>query len=123
MAALPMQWNTSSAAGSQWVQSFTLKNGDATLVNLTGLTWEFVIRPSTSDAAVTPLVKVTTTVGAQGQIAVDVPTATVTVTLTPAATAPLGSGARPHALWSNPGTGTAVAWVTGTFNTSLVAAA
>jgi hypothetical protein len=117
-----MQWNTFTAAGSQWVQSFTLKNGDGTLVNLTGMTWEFVIRSNVTDATVPPLVKVTTTATAQGQIAVDIPTATVTVTLTPAATTLLGKGARPHALWANPGLTTATCWVEGTFNSSLVAA-
>jgi hypothetical protein len=117
-----MQWNTSTAAGSQWVQTFTLKNGDGSLVNLTGLTWEFVIRPTVTDLAVTPLVKVTTTATSQGQIVVDTVAATVTVTLTPAATALLGKGARPFALWANPGTTTAVCWLEGTFNSSLVAA-
>lgn len=121
MAALPMQWNTSSAAGSQWAQTFKLTNADGSIVNLTGLTWEFVIRPSTSDAAVTPLVKVTTTVTAQGQIVVDTVAATVTVTLTPAATTAVGQKSLPHALWSNPGTTSATCWLEGRFNNTLVA--
>lgn len=103
------------------MQTFTFKN-DGNLLDLTGLTWEFVIRPTVTDTAATPLVKVTTTVTAQGQIVVDLPTATVTVTLNPAATTLLGRGARPHALWSNPGTTTEVCWLAGNFNSQLVAA-
>lgn len=117
-----MQWNAATAAGSLWVQTFTLLNGDGTRMDLTGLNWEFVIRPGVTDSTSPPLVKVTTTVGAQGGIVVDVDAATVTVTLTPATTTLLGKGARPHALWSQPDTESATCWVNGTFNSVLVAA-
>jgi hypothetical protein len=46
----------------------------------------------------------------------------VQVVLTPDATSLLGMGARPYALWSNPGTTTATTWCDGTFNTQLVPA-
>lgn len=114
---LPMQWNTATAAGPQWAQTFGFPGTD-----ITGLVWEFVVRPDTSDTAQPPLVKVTETPGAQGQINVDTVASTVQVVLTPAATGPLGKGARPHALYSNPSTSTEVCWVAGTFNTTLVAA-
>jgi hypothetical protein len=90
-------------------------------VNVTGWTWEFVIRPTVSDTASPALVQVTTTVSAQGYITVNTVTATVMVVLNPAATSLLGKGARPYALWSNPGTTTATAWVDGVFNSQLVA--
>lgn len=122
MPQLPNQVQFSSAAGSLWRQTFTITD-DAGPVDLTGLAWEFVIRPSTSDATVPALVSVTTTPNVQGQIDVVPLTGTVTVTLTPAATALLGKGARPHALWSNPGQDDAVCWCEGAFNTQLVAAA
>lgn len=122
MPQLPNQVTFSVAAGSQWVQTFTLTNAGAP-VDLTGLAWEFVIRPTVADATVPALIQVTTTPSAQGSIAVVPATGTVTVTLTPAATLLLGRGARPHALWSNPGTATATCWVEGAFNTQLVAAA
>lgn len=118
---LPMQWNTATAAGSQWAQTFTLTDANETALDLTGLAWEFVIRPNVTDATVPPLVSVTTTPGAQGQIDVTPLTGTVTITLTPAATALLNQGSRPHALWSNPGTTTATVWVEGRFNSALVA--
>lgn len=118
MGNLPTQANFATAAGSSWAQTFQM-----TGVDISGLDWEFVIRPTVTDSAQPPLVKVTTTVSAQGQITVDVGASTVQVVLTPAATTLLGRGARPYALWSQPGTSQAVAWVDGSFNTQLVAAA
>lgn len=121
MSQLPNQTNFSTAAGSQWQQTFTLTDSTGTPLDLTGLAWEFVIRPSVTDATAPALVQVTTTASAQGQIAVTPLTGTVTVMLTPAATGPLGKGARPYCLWSNPGTTTAICWVEGVFKTQLVA--
>lgn len=123
MANLPNQWNASAAAGSQWAQAFQLQNDDGTPVNTVGWTWEFVIRPTVSDVTSPALVQVTTTASSQGYITVNTATATVMVVLSPAATTALGKGARPYALWSNPGTTQATAWVDGVFNSQLVAAA
>lgn len=117
MSSLPNQVNFATAAGSQWAQTFQFAG-----VDLTGLAWEFVIRPNATDAAQPPLVKVTTTVTAQGQITVDLTAKSVQVVLTPAATSLLGKGARAYALWSNPGTTTATTWCEGIFNSSLVPA-
>lgn len=117
MSSLPNQVNFAAAAGSQWAQTFQF-----TGVDITGLSWEFVIRPTVTDTAQPALVKVTTTVSAQGQITVNTGAGTVQVVLTPAATTLLGKGARPYALWSNPGTTTATSWCEGVFNTSLVPA-
>jgi len=117
---LPNQVNFATAAGSVWQQTFTLTDASGVAINLTGLTWEFVIRPNVTDATAPALVQVTTTATAQGQITVVPLTGTVTVTLTPAATALLGQNTRPHALWSNPGTATATCWTEGRFNTALV---
>lgn len=123
MASLPNQWNASTPARSQWAQSFTLQNDDGTPVNTSGWTWEFVIREHVTDTASPALVQVSTTVNTQGYITANTATGTVTVVLNPAATALLGKGARPYTLWSNPGTTQALAWVDGTFNTQLIAAA
>jgi hypothetical protein len=117
VTSLPNQVNFATAAGSQWAQTFQF-----TGVDITGLAWEFVIRPTVTDAAATPLVKVTTTVNAQGQITVDTVAKTAQVVLTPAATVLLGKGARPYALWSNPGTTSATTWCEGVFNSVLVPA-
>lgn len=118
-----MQWNAVAAAGSLWAQTFMFLNGDGARMDLTGLDWEFVIRPGVTDTADPPLVRVTTAPGDQGEIVVDVEAAIVTVTLTPEVTVLLGTGARPHALWSQPGTTSSICWVAGTFNSVLVAAA
>ena len=118
MSNLPNQVNFTAPAGSQWAQAFQM-----TGVDITGLDWEFVIRPGVTDTAQPPLVKVTTTVSSQGQITVDTATGTVMVVLTPAATTLLKRGARPYALWSNPGTTSATAWCEGVFNSQLIAAA
>lgn len=116
MTTLPNQVNFATAAGSQWAQTFQFVG-----VDLTGLAWEFVIRPNITDVAQPPQVKVTTTATTQGQITVDTVAKTVQVVLTPAATSLLGRSARPYALWSNPGTTTATTWCTGTFNSVLAA--
>lgn len=114
MSSLPNQVNFSTAAGSQWAQTFSMPT-----IDITGLAWEFVIRPTATDVTVPPLVKVTATVSSQGQITVDTVARTVQVVLTPAATSLLGKGARPYALWSNPGTTSATTWCAGVFNTVL----
>jgi hypothetical protein len=121
MPQLPTQVQFATAAGSQWRQTFTLTNADGSPIDLTGMAWEFVVRPNVTDATVPALVSVTTTGTAQGQIDVTPLAGTVTVTLTPAATTLLGNGSRPHALWSNPDTDTQTVWAEGRFNTQLVA--
>lgn len=120
MPQLPNQVQFAAAAGSLWRQTFTITDENGP-VDLTGLTWEFVIRPNTVDATVPALVSVTTTPSTQGQIDVTPLQGIVTVTLTPAATALLGQGSRPHALWSNPGTTSQICWCEGRFSTQLVA--
>lgn len=112
-----MQVNFAAAAGSTWAQTFQMPSTD-----ITGLTWEFVIRPNANDTTQPALVAVTTTVSAQGYITVDVAGRTVQVVLTAAATRLLGRGARAYTLWANPDTGQDVAWAEGVFNTQLVAA-
>lgn len=121
MPQLPTTANFATAAGSLWRQTFTLTDSDGTPIDLTGLAWEFVIRPTATDTTTPALVAVTTTPSSQGQIDVVPLTGSVTVTLTSAATTPLGKGARPYALWSSPGGGTQTTWAQGVFNTLIVA--
>jgi hypothetical protein len=121
MGQLPTQVQFATAAGSRWRQTFTLTDADGTAIDLSGMAWEFVIRPNSTDTTVPALVSVTTTPSAQGQIDVAPLQGIVTVTLNPAATSLLRQGSRPHALWSNPGTTTQTVWAEGRFNTQLVA--
>lgn len=91
------------------------------LFNITGATFEFVIRPNSSDTASPALVAVSSAASTvQGYITVTVATATLLVVLSPTATALLGQSAFPYALWMNPGTASATDLVTGTSFCTLV---
>lgn len=118
---MTLQWNSTSSAGSVWRSRFAFTNkDDGTRIDLTGLTWEFVVRRSPTETG-QPLISVTTTPGAQGSIVVDLATSTLTVTLTPAATGPLGKGDYWLALWSDPtDTSGRLCWVNGIFTSALV---
>lgn len=121
MPDLPLQWSTTTAAGSEWAADFTLLDDDGTPMAISGKGFEFVIRSTTVDAAPSPLVKVTSTPTVQGYITVDTTAATVQVVLTPTATALLGKGSRPFALWMDPGRPQQTCLVEGRFNSQLVA--
>ncbi|WP_329330743.1 hypothetical protein OIU81_02875 [Streptomyces sp. NBC_01454] len=116
MPDLPLQWNTTTAVGSEWGADFTLLDDDGTPMAINGKGFEFVIRPTVVDTASPPLIKVTATPTVQGYIAIDTGTATVQVVLTPTATALLGKGSRPFALWMDPGQPSATCLVEGRFN-------
>ncbi|MFF7411652.1 hypothetical protein [Streptomyces lydicus] len=116
MPDLPLQWNTTTAAGAEWAAGFTLLDDDGTPMAINGKAFEFVIRPTVVDATPSPLVKVTTTPTVQGYITVDTVTATAQVVLTPTATALLGKGSRPFALWMDPGQPQQTCLVEGRFN-------
>jgi hypothetical protein len=122
--ALPNRLNTTSAAGSQWAWSYQLQNDDTTLMNITGKSFEFVIRPTVADVTEPALIAVNSTASnAQGYITVTPSTSTVLVVLSPTATALIGANSYPYALWMDPGLPDATNLVGGTFFSSLVAAA
>lgn len=124
MPVLPNQVQANAAAGGQWTETYTLQNNDGTLMNLTGKSFEFVVRPSVTDTTEPAKVAVNSTAAnAQGYITVTANTSTVQVVLSPTATALLGKSAYPYALWMDPGLPDATPVVAGTFFTSLVAAA
>lgn len=124
MPALPNQVQATAASGSQWVETYVLQNDDGTLMNITGKTFEFVIRPNASDHTVPALVAVNSTSStAQGYITVTTASSTVQVVLSPTVTTLLGQGARPYTLWMDPGLPDATALVAGMFFSNLVAAA
>ena len=117
-----MQVTATANAGSAWSQTYTItQTPGGPPVDLTGWTFELVIRPSSSDLTSPALVQVTSAQSsAQGSITITPETGTVAVVLTPAATMILGQGARPYALWSGPGTDAATVWVDGTIVSRLV---
>ncbi|MFI5831074.1 hypothetical protein ACIA6C_28135 [Streptomyces sp. NPDC051578] len=106
-------------AGAQWSATFTLRDDDGQPMNITGKTFEFAIRPSATDAAVPALVAVAATATSQGYITADTTTAVVQVVLTATATASLGTGCRPFALWMDPGLPTQICLVEGAFYSRL----
>ncbi|MEU8839935.1 hypothetical protein AB0D97_12510 [Streptomyces roseus] len=123
MPDLPLRWRTATVAGAQWAATFTLLDDDGTPMDISGKTFEFVIRPNAADATMPPLVEVTATATAQGYLTVDTLTATIQVVLTPAATTLLGTGCRPFALWMDPGQAAQTCLVEGPFYSRLVSAA
>ncbi|MGW2920407.1 hypothetical protein ACWDBF_21450 [Streptomyces angustmyceticus] len=123
MSDLPLRWSTTTAAGAEWGADFTLLDDDGTPMAINGKAFEFVIRPTVVDTASPPLIKVTATATVQGYITVDVVAATVQVVLTPTATALLGKGSRPFALWMDPGQPQQTCLVEGRFNSRPAASA
>lgn len=122
MPTLPNQFNAQAVAGSVWDTNYQLQNDDGTPMSITGKSFEFVIRQAVTDTG-SPLVSVNSGgPTSMGSITVDTAASSVLVSLTPAATTLLGQGARPYALWMDPGLTTATDLVIGTFNSALAAA-
>lgn len=122
MPALPNQIQINVAAGSQWSQGYQLQNDDGSILDITGMAFEFVIRPNTSNVTEPALVSVSSTESSvQGYITVTVDTATLLVVLSPTATALLGQSAYPYSLWMAPGTSAQTDLVQGTSFCTLVA--
>lgn len=111
----------SAVLGSVNGATFTFQNDDGSAYNITGATWEYVIRIDQYDRSAVPLVSITTTSSAEGVLVPNTTNSTLALTLFPAATSSLKAGTYFHTLWMNPGTTSALAWVTGLF--SLVPAA
>lgn len=117
-------WNWTVPLGSLQPATFTLENPDGTPYNITGATWEYVVRLDGMDTSINPIIKITTASTAEGVLNVDVPTATLGLVLNPAATASLRPNSLfAHALWMNPGTATAFCWFSGQFLVSSAAQA
>lgn len=119
MPELPLRWRTSTVAGARWSASFTLRNDDGTPMDISGKSFEFAIRPTAGDAAVPALVAVAGAATVQGYVTVDTVSAVVQVVLSPTATASLGTGCRPFALWMDPGLPDQTCLVEGPFYSRL----
>lgn len=114
-------WNWQIPAGAQSGASFQIENPDGSPYPISGATWEFVVRSAAAGGSAL-VFSVTTTPNASGLLTVTTsPTSTVALTLYPAATAALAPGSYSMALWMNPGTTSALLWVTGTLGVTAVA--
>src|SRR5579859_6415666 len=100
---MPVQASATAYAGSVWDQTYTLtQTPNGPPIDLTGLVFSFVIRPSLVDTTSPALVQVSSSgSNAQGSVTVTPTAGIVTVNLTPAATRLLGAGERYYTLWSN----------------------
>ena len=120
MSGLPQQVQINVAAGSQWPQGYQLLSNGVP-ADISTATFSFVVRPNTSDKTEPGLVSVNSIESnSQGYITATVETATLMVVLSPTATALLGQGTFPYALWMNPGTSAQTDLVTGTSFCQLV---
>lgn len=117
------QFNWTVNTGGVNTAVFTFQNADGSLYNITGLTWEYVVRRDASDPITTAVIEVTQTPNSQGAVTVNTGASTVTVTLYPTATVNLAARTvYDHSLWSDPGdTVNATVWASGGFITNQVA--
>lgn len=104
---------------SSWSRTFNLTQFQGgPPVDLTGMSFGFVVRLSDFDQAEPALVSVVSTASSsQGSVTINATAGQVTVNLLPAATALLsGAGKAQFALWSNPNSTTQTEWANGEFN-------
>jgi hypothetical protein len=103
--AVPLPWATSTPAGSQWATTFTLQNDDGTVMNITGKTFELVVRQSPRNVTIPPLVSISSVApSSQGSIIVNVPAGTVQTIVAPGALpATLANDVYTVGLWMDPG--------------------
>lgn len=110
-------WTLQMPAGSleEYTFTFTVPGPLATTpYPISGATWEYVVRDTPTELGA-PVIELTTAPSLAGILTV---TATaslsqVLLTLNPAATVSLAPGSYYQALWMNPGTDAAFAWLTG----------
>lgn len=108
--------STSIPQGALYTALYVLTNADGSLYNISAATFEYVVRIDPTDTSIVPLLKITTTPSSNGVLTVNTGSSSVTVTLNPAATANLPIRTLcAQALWMNPGTVTAIPWLSGQF--------
>lgn len=121
--SLPLPFTTQAYTGSQWLTVFQFLNSDGTLMDISGYTYQMVLRTSTENTG-TPVIVVTSSApGENGSIVISTVNSTVTVTLTPVATSMLVSGdSYALTLWQDPDLSDASVVVNGSMYVTPVAA-
>ena len=114
LSSTPQAWTLEMGYGSLVEYLFTFSYpSTGTLFDISGMTWEFVVR-DTGTSGGSPLISVTTSGSDAGVLTVTTPASTVQLSLYPAATADMAPGQYAMALWMNPGiTATAYTWLSG----------
>lgn len=123
---LPTDYTVITASGSQWTAVVTVFNDDNTLANITGKSFEFVVRTSTAqingpDGPVVFLVNNTTST-ANGTILVNTTLSQVQIIVNAVAVNLLTQGGGLYTLWMDPTLADATALMTGQFLVRTVAA-
>lgn len=119
----PLPWTTSSPQGSQWSAAFTFENDDESLMDLTGKTFELVLRDAPSSRGAPAAMITSTATTASGGFVIDIPSARVLAVLSPTATGALSANdTYSLALWVDPDLNDASAVVVGGFYVQPVAA-
>lgn len=118
---IPLLWTTSCPASSSWSATFTLLNEDLTPMNITGKTFELVLR--TSPRAATVSAQISTTSTGSGQITVNTVTSVIQAVFNASAITALDPGSTyALTLWMDPGLPDAEALVVGSFYVQPAAA-
>ena len=112
-------WALTMPLGSlqQWLFTLTTVNvitGQSVPYPIAGATWEYVVRATPASGG-SALISFGTAATGQGVLVVTAGSAvsTVQLNLYPAATQGLTPSTYAAALWANPGTGSAITWVSG----------
>ena len=112
-------WALTMPLGSlqQWLFTFTTVNsitGQSVPYPIAGATWEYVVR-ATPTSGGTALISFGTAATSQGVLVVTASpsVSSVQLNLYPAATQGLSPSTMSQALWANPGSGSAIAWLSG----------
>lgn len=112
---LTLDWDLKLPRGSQQSVRWALKQADGiTSYSVIGKTFAYVVRPDPNGVGA-PVISLTSALTTQGQLTVDVTFSTVTMNLLAVATSSLSAGTYYHALWMDPGLGTAFNWFAGKF--------
>jgi len=121
VALLPNTYTIVTAASSQWSAVFTVTNDDGSLTDLTGKTFEMVIRDRLGNVGQVLASVSNGASTANGTIQVDLQRSTVRVILNPVAVDTVTSGGAPYTLWMDPNLSDATALVTGIIYVNPVA--
>lgn len=120
--AFPQPYNTIGYLGSQWATTFQFFNSDGSLMNITGKTFEYVLRISTKSTGTPALYVSSVSSTANGSITVTTATSSILVVITPTGMNTLTSPAVYAAtLWMDPGLTDATVMANGSFNVEGVA--
>lgn len=112
-------WALQMPLGSlqQWLFQFTTVNaitGQSAPYPIAGATWEYVVRATPASGG-SALISFGTAATSQGVLVVTASpsVSSVQLNLYPAATQGLSPSTMSQALWANPGSGSAIAWLSG----------